>query len=205
MRTKELDGTSLHELREIAKGLDIPNAARLKKENLIIRIQQSESEKEGIEVRGGVLEITNEGVGYLRNNYQIGAEDVYVSQAQIRRHDLRGGDLIIGVVRPPRETERHYGLTKVESINALTPEESRNRLSFENLTPIFPNRRFDLEIDRQILSTRLINLIAPIGRGQRGMIVSPPKAGKTTIMKHIANSISTNYPEVHLIIGLIGE
>ena len=205
MRTKELDGTSLHELREIAKELNIPNAARLKKENLIIRIQQSESEKEGIEVRGGVLEITNEGVGYLRNNYQIGAEDVYVSQAQIRRYDLRGGDLIIGVVRPPRETERHYGLTKVESINALTPEESRNRSSFENLTPIFPNRRFDLEIDRQILSTRLINLIAPIGRGQRGMIVSPPKAGKTTIMKHIANSISTNYPEVHLIIGLIGE
>jgi transcription termination factor Rho len=205
MRTKELDGTSLHELREIAKELNIPNAARLKKENLIIRIQQSESEKEGIEVRGGVLEITNEGVGYLRNNYQIGAEDVYVSQAQIRRYDLRGGDLIIGVVRPPRETERHYGLTKVESINALTPEESRNRPSFENLTPIFPNRRFDLEIDRQILSTRLINLIAPIGRGQRGMIVSPPKAGKTTIMKHIANSISTNYPEVHLIIGLIGE
>ncbi|MEN6481060.1 MAG: transcription termination factor Rho [Anaerolineaceae bacterium] len=205
MRTKELDGTSLHELREIAKDLNIPNAARLKKENLIIRIQQSESEKEGIEVRGGVLEITNEGVGYLRNNYQIGAEDVYVSQAQIRRYDLRGGDLIIGVVRPPRETERHYGLTKVESINALTPEESRNRPSFENLTPIFPNRRFDLEIDRQILSTRLINLIAPIGRGQRGMIVSPPKAGKTTIMKHIANSISTNYPEVHLIIGLIGE
>jgi len=205
MRTKELDGTSLHELREIAKELNIPNAARLKKENLIIRIQQSESEKEGIEVRGGVLEITNEGVGYLRNNYQIGAEDVYVSQAQIRRYDLRGGDLIIGVVRPPRETERHYGLTKVESINVLTPEESRNRSSFENLTPIFPNRRFDLEIDRQILSTRLINLIAPIGRGQRGMIVSPPKAGKTTIMKHIANSISTNYPEVHLIIGLIGE
>lgn len=205
MRTKELDGTSLHELREIAKDLNIPNAARLKKENLIIRIQQSESEKEGIEVRGGVLEITSEGVGFLRNNYQIGAEDVYVSQAQIRRYDLRGGDLIIGVVRPPRETERHYGLTKVESINALTPEESRNRSSFENLTPIFPNRRFDLEIDRQILSTRLINLIAPIGRGQRGMIVSPPKAGKTTIMKHIANSISTNYPEVHLIIGLIGE
>jgi transcription termination factor Rho len=147
----------------------------------------------------------NEGVGFLRTNYQVGQEDVYVSQAQLRRYDLRSGDLVIGHVRPPRESERHYGLLKVESINGLSADEARTRPTFETLTPIFPEKRFDLEIDRSILSTRLINLIAPIGRGQRGMIVSPPKAGKTTILKQVANSISTQYPDVHLIMALIGE
>jgi transcription termination factor Rho len=158
-----------------------------------------------VEVRGGVLEITPEGVGFLRNNYSIGPEDVYVSQAQLRRYDLRMGDLVIGVVRPPRDAERHYGLLKVESVNGISPEEIRGRKTFESLTPIFPDKRFDLETDRGILSSRLINLIAPIGRGQRGMIVSPPKAGKTTILKQLANSISANNPEIHLIIALIGE
>jgi transcription termination factor Rho len=118
---------------------------------------------------------------------------------------LRSGDLVIGHVRPPRDSERHYGLLKVETINGLAPEEARTRPYFENLTPIFPDKRFDLESDRAILSTRLINLIAPIGRGQRGMIVSPPKAGKTTIMKQVANAISVRNPEIHLIIALIGE
>jgi len=115
------------------------------------------------------------------------------------------GDYVIGVVRPPRDAERHYGLLKVETINMMTPEEIRNRKNFEGLTPIFPDKRFDLETDRNILSARLINLIAPIGKGQRGMIVSPPKAGKTTILKQLANSISANNPDVHLIIALIGE
>jgi transcription termination factor Rho len=123
----------------------------------------------------------------------------------LRRYELRSGDLVIGVVRPPRESERHYGLLKVESINGMTPEEARDRPVFERLTPIFPDKRFDLETDRNILSTRLINLIAPIGRGQRGMIVSPPKAGKTTILKQIANAITVKNPDVHLIIALIGE
>jgi transcription termination factor Rho len=164
-----------------------------------------QAEKEGLEVRGGVLEILQEGIGFLRANYQIGPEDVYVSQAQLRRYELRSGDLVIGVVRPPREGERHYGLLKVETINGMTPEEARERPVFERLTPIFPNKRFDLETDRNILSTRLINLIAPIGRGQRGMIVSPPKAGKTTILKQIANAITVKNPDVHLIIALIGE
>jgi transcription termination factor Rho len=177
----------------------------LKKENLILRIRQSEAEKEGLDVRGGVLEIMSEGIGFLRNNYQVGPEDVYVSQAQLRRHDLRSGDLVIGHVRPPRESERHYGLLKVESINGQNPDDARIRPMFENLTPIFPEKRFDLETDRTVLSTRLINLIAPIGRGQRGMIVSPPKAGKTTILKQLANSISEKYPDVHLIMALIGE
>jgi transcription termination factor Rho len=205
MKLLELENMPLAALRAIAKDFDIPNFNRLKKENLLIRIRQAEAEKEGLEVRGGILEIMNEGIGFLRTNYQIGPEDVYVSQAQLRRYDLRGGDLVIGHVRPPRESERHYGLLKVESINGINPDDARTRPAFESLTPIFPEKRFDLDVDRSILSSRLINLIAPIGRGQRGMIVSPPKAGKTTILKQLANSISTKYPDVHLIIALIGE
>lgn len=205
MKILEMENASLASLRKVADDLKIPNAHRMKKENLIINIRKAEAEQEGLEVRGGVLEITPEGVGFLRTNYSIGPEDVYVSQAQLRRHDLRMGDLVIGVVRPPRDAERHYGLLKVESVNGINPDEMRNRPAFESLTPIFPDKRFDLETDRGILSTRLINLIAPIGRGQRGMIVSPPKAGKTTILKQLANSISANNPEIHLIIALIGE
>ena len=205
MKITEMEDASLASLRQIAEGMNIPNAKRLKKENLILNVRRVEAEQEGIEVRGGVLEITPEGVGFLRTNYSIGPDDVYVSQAQLRRYDLRMGDFVMGVVRPPRDAERHYGLLKVESINMLTPEEIRDRPNFENLVPIFPEKRFDLETDRSILSSRLINLIAPIGRGQRGMIVSPPKAGKTTILKQLANSISANNPDVHLIIALIGE
>ena len=205
MEILELEKAPLATLREIARELEVPNASRLKKENLILRIRQMQAEREGQEVRGGVLEILQEGIGFLRTNYQIGPEDVYVSQAQLRRYELRSGDLVLGIVRPPRESERHYGLLKVESINGMTPEEARDRPIFERLTPIFPDKRFDLETDRNILSTRLINLIAPIGRGQRGMIVSPPKAGKTTILKQIANAITVKNPDVHLIIALIGE
>ena len=205
MKILELENAPLATLRDMAKELSVPNAARLKKENLILRIRQAEAEKEGLEVRGGILEIMSEGIGFLRTNYQVGPDDVYVSQAQLRRYDLRSGDLVIGHVRPPRESEKHYGLLKVESVNGIIPEEARTRIQFESLTPIFPDKRFDLEVDRGILSTRVINLIAPIGRGQRGMIVSPPKAGKTTILKQIANSISMKYPEVHLIMALIGE
>jgi transcription termination factor Rho len=205
MNILELENEPLAKLRQMGKDLNVPNAARLKKELLILRIRQVEAEREGLEVRGGILEIMNEGVGFLRSDYRIGPDDVYVSQAQLRRYDLRNGDLVIGHVRPPRESERHYGLIKVETINGLSPEEARRRPNFEVLTPIFPEKRFDLETDRSTLSTRLINLIAPIGRGQRGMIVSPPKAGKTTILKQVANAISENYPDVHLIIALIGE
>lgn len=205
MKISEMEIASLAELRQLAEDLNIPNAKRLKKENLILTIRRTEAAQEGAEVRGGVLEITPEGVGFLRTNYSIGPDDVYVSQAQLRRYDLRMGDFVMGVVRPPRDAERHYGLLKVESINMLTPEEIHDRPNFENLVPIFPEKRFDLETDRTVLSSRLINLIAPIGRGQRGMIVSPPKAGKTTILKQLANSISANNPDVHLIIALIGE
>ena len=178
----------------------------MKKEDLIVRIMQAEAERQGLELRGGVLEIMNEGMGFLRaEHYLPGPNDIYVSQSQIRRFGLRTGDMVIGQIRPPKETEKYYGLLRVESINGLDPEEAKNRPKFEDLTPIFPLERFDLETDRFTLSTRLLNLVAPIGKGQRGLIVSPPKAGKTTVLKHIANAISTNYPKVHLMVALIGE
>ena len=206
MRVIELENTPLNALRQRAKDLNIAHANRLKKEDLILKIQQAEAEQEGLELRGGILEIMSEGIGFLRSGqYQPGPYDVYVSQSQIRRYNLRTGDLIIGHVRPPRESERHYGLLKVESINGIDPEEARRRPVFESLIPIFPDTRFDLETDRHTLATRLINLVTPIGRGQRGLIVSPPKAGKTTILKQLANSISTKNPEIHLMVALIGE
>jgi transcription termination factor Rho len=206
MNIIELENKPLAELRQMAKEFGVQNANRLKKEALILKIRKADAEKEGLEVRGGILEIMNEGIGFLRSErYQIGEGDVYVSQAQLRRYELRSGDLIIGNVRPPRESERHYGLLKVESVNGLDPDEARNRPVFETLTPIFPDKRFNLETKGDILSTRVINLIVPIGMGQRGLIVSPPKAGKTTILKDIANAISTQYPDVHLMVALIGE
>ena len=207
MKILELENEPLSKLRSMAKTLNIPGYNRMKKESLAMMIREAEAQKEGIELRGGILEIISEGIGFLRaTNYRISDQDVYVSQAQLRKYDLRAGDLVIGQVRPPRESERHFGLLKVESINGLDPEAgSTRRVVFENLTPIFPEVRFDLEIEHDTLAPRLINLITPIGRGQRGLIVSPPKAGKTTILKQIANSISTKYPDVHLIIALIGE
>lgn len=205
MKTEELVNMSLTKLRKIAQDLNVPNYQRLKKDALVVKIRQFEGEKEGLEIRGGILEIMNEGIGFLRTNYQIGPEDVYVSQAQLRRYDLRSGDQVIGFVRPPRDSERHYGLLRVETINGQTPEVAKSRKTFESMTPIFPDERFNLEYEQGSLASRMIDLIAPIGRGQRGMIVSPPKAGKTTILKQIANAISSNYPEVHLIIALIGE
>jgi len=201
----DLEKKSLKELRRMAEDLNFPKPIRLKREGLIVKLAQSLAEQEGLEMRGGVLEIMNEGIGFLRSNYRIGPEDVYVSQAQLRRYDLRSGDLVIGHVRPPRESERHFGLLKVESINGLSPDEARKRVRFEALTPIFPNYRLNLEHDPKNLSTRMINLIAPIGGGQRAMIVSPPKAGKTTILKDIANAIAVNHPQVRQIMSLIGE
>jgi transcription termination factor Rho len=200
-----LEPKTLPELRSIAHDLNLPRPQRHKKESLILQIARAWGEAEGLEVRGGILEIMNEGIGFLRQDYRIGSEDVYVSQAQLRRYELRSGDMVIGHVRPPRESERHYGLLKVEYVNGLTPEDARQRPRFEDQTPIFPENRFDLEFDPQVLSTRVINLVAPIGRGQRAMIVSPPKAGKTTILKEIANAIFANYPDVRQIMSLIGE
>ena len=202
---KELLNLSLSELRKVGHEYEVENTDRLKKEQLIVRIRRNDAERVGMEVSGGVLEIMNEGIGFLRSNYQIGPEDIYVSQSQLRRQQLRNGDLVIGQVRPPRDSERHYGLLKVETINGLSVDEARRRKKFVNLLPIFPDERFNLDGDPMVLSNRIIDLIAPIGRGQRGMIVSPPKAGKTSILKDIANGISAKYPEVYLMISLIGE
>ena len=202
----ELEKLRLVELRVLAKKYEVPRANRMKKESLILSILQEEAGKEGLEIRGGILEIMSEGIGFLRaDNYRIGSQDVYVSQAQLRKYGLRDGDMVVGNVREPRQSERHFGLTKVQTVNGIAPEDAIRRPKFEKLVPVFPDRRFDLEYDHRELATRLINLISPIGRGQRGLIVSPPKAGKTTILKSIANAISSKNPEVTMMVALIGE
>lgn len=206
MNIAQLESMTLSELRGLSKEMDIPSGNRMKKEDLILKIMQAEAERKGLELRGGVLEVMNEGMGFLRaEHYLPGPNDIYVSQSQIRRFDLRTGDMVIGQIRPPKDSEKYYGLLRVESINGRDPEETLKRPRFESLTPIFPEERFNLETDRFTVAMRLLNLIAPIGKGQRGLIVSPPKAGKTTVLKQIANAISTNYPEVHLMVTLIGE
>jgi transcription termination factor Rho len=202
----ELEEMVLTELREIAKDAGISGISRLKKQDLIVALLRHKAELQGFELRGGVLEVIEDGIGFLRSHqYVPGPDDIYVSQTQIKRFNLRTGDMVIGQVRPPKDNEKYYGLLRVEAVNGLDPEMAKYRPNFESLTPIFPDRRFNLETLGRILSTRLLNLIAPIGRGQRGLIVSPPKAGKTTVLKEIANAISYNYPEVHLMVVLIGE
>jgi transcription termination factor Rho len=206
MNIGQLEGMNLPDLRVMSRDLEIQGAARMKKDDLILKIMQADAERRGLELRGGILEIMGEGMGFLRaEHYLPGPNDIYVSQSQIRRFGLRTGDMVIGQIRPPKESEKYYGLLRVESINGMDPEEAKDRPKFEDLTPIFPEERFDLEIDRHTLATRMLNLVAPIGKGQRGMIVSPPKAGKTTVLKQIANSISSKYPQVHLMVALIGE
>ncbi|MGD2058761.1 MAG: transcription termination factor Rho [Anaerolineales bacterium] len=206
MNIAQLEAMTLAELRELSKEHDIAGASRMKKEDLVLNIMQADAERRGLELRGGVLEIMNEGMGFLRaDHYLPGRNDIYVSQSQIRRFGLRTGDMVIGQIRPPKDNEKYFGLLRVEAINGMDPEEAKDRPRFEELTPIFPEERFDLETDRVTLATRLINLVAPIGKGQRGLIVSPPKAGKTTVLKQVANAISMKYPEVHLMVALIGE
>ena len=211
MKISELEPKSLADLRKMGEELGIPEAAKRKKEYLIISIasrtveEVSEDGAGKVEKGGGILEIMPEGIGFLRENYQMSKNDIYVSQAQLRRLNLRNGDLVFGKIRPPRESERHYGLVHVESVNGTPVEESKHRINFEDLTPIFPDELLNLETKESVTSNRLINLIAPIGRGQRALIVSPPKAGKTTILKDVANAISENYQEINLMISLIGE
>jgi len=202
----ELETKTLTELRELAKSMEISGYSRLKKEDLILRLLRAKAEQQGYSFGGGVLDIVEDGIGFLRaDHYLPGPEDVYVSQSQIRRFGLRTGDMVVGQVRPPKENEKYFGLLRVEAVNGLDPEQAKARPIFEKLTPIFPDERYNLETDSHNLTTRLLDMVAPIGRGQRGLIVSPPKAGKTTVLKNIANAISTKYPDVHLIVLLIGE
>lgn len=202
----ELEMLTLSELRDIARSKDVSGYSRLKKQDLIFRLLRTEAEERGFIFGGGVLELVQEGIGFLRSDHLLpGPEDVYVSQSQIRRFGLRTGDMVIGQVRPPKETEKYFSLLRVEAINGLDPEQAKDRTTFERLTPIFPYQRLRLETTPDIYATRLIDMLAPIGRGQRGMIVSPPKAGKTTILKQIANGIAANHNDVHLMVVLIGE
>ena len=206
MNIAELETQTLDGLQDLAKDMGLSGYTRLKKHDLIFRLLRAQAEQQGYIFGGGVLEIIQEGIGFLRSDHLLpGPEDVYVSQSQIRRFGLRTGDLVIGQVRPPKETEKYFGLLRVEAVNGLDPEAAKKRPSFESLTPIFPVKMFNLETKPDILAIRLINLISPIGRGQRGLIVSPPKAGKTTVLKQIANGITTNYNDAHLMVCLIGE
>ncbi len=206
MSMAELEVKTLEELRGIAKELGTSGYSKLKKSDLVLRILKTNAEAQGYIFGGGVLEIIQDGIGFLRSvDLLPGPEDIYVSQSQIRRFGLRTGDMVIGQVRPPKETEKYFGLLRVEAVNGLDPEVAKQRPVFERLTPIFPKKRLKLETSRNVLSTRLLDMLAPIGRGQRGLIVSPPKAGKTTILKQIANGISANYQDIHMMVVLIGE
>lgn len=206
MDIASLEVKTLADLREMAKEWQINGCSRLKKEDLILRLLQTKAEREGLIFGGGVLEIVDDSKGYLRrDHYKPGDGDVYVSSSQVRRFALRTGDMIVGQVRKPKENEKYFSLLRVEAVNGEDPEAAKDRPKFESLTPIFPTERFILETEPEKLTTRLISMVAPIGKGQRGLIVSPPKAGKTTVLKRIANGISSNHPEAHLMVALIGE
>ena len=202
----ELEQRSLDELVAVATEYEIQNAVGLPKQELIFRILQDQAERQGTIFSGGVLSVVDDGFGLLRGERLIpGRNDVYVSQSQIRRFGLRNGDYVTGQVRQPKDSEKYYGLLRVEAVNGVEPEEARRRPQFENLTPIFPNKMLKLETDSSELSQRIVDLFAPIGRGQRGLIVSPPKAGKTMLLKSIAHGIIQNSPDIHLMVLLIGE
>jgi transcription termination factor Rho len=202
----ELEKRTVDDLRNVARELNVTAFTRLKKSDLIMRILAAQAQSMGFALGGGVLQTVQEGIGFLRSGDLLpGAEDVYVSQSQIRRFGLRTGDYVIGQVRPPKESEKYFSLLKVEAVNGQDPEVAKERPNFEQLTPVFPDQQFRLETDPRILVTRLLDVLAPIGRGQRGLIVSPPKAGKTTVLKHIANGITSNYDDVHMMVVLIGE
>ncbi len=205
-----LEKTKLSELRALAREMSVTGFSTMKKQRLVYEIMRAHARTRNLEFRGGILEIVTEEkqpLGFLRSgtNYSQGEMDIYVSNSQIRRLGLRNGDMVVGQVRDPKENEKFHSLIRVESVNGFDPELAKKRPYFESRTPIFPDNKIKLETTPNIISTRLIDLVAPIGRGQRGLIVSPPKAGKTSVLKDIANGISQNYPEIQLIIALIGE
>ena len=208
MTIAELKEKNITELTRIARTLEIPGTSGLRKQDLIFKILQAQSEKEGHIFAEGVLEILPDGYGFLRSpdyNYLPGPDDIYVSPSQIRKFDLKTGDSISGNVRPPHEGEKYFALVKIEAINFESPEETRNKILFDNLTPLYPQERAKMETTREGISGRVMDLLTPVGKGQRGLIVAPPRTGKTMLLQSIANSISTNHPEVVLIVLLIDE
>jgi len=199
---------SVAELTGIAKALDVANATALRKQELIFEILRAQTEKSGLIFAEGVLETLPDGFGFLRApeyNYLPGPDDIYVSPSQIRKFDLHTGDTISGQVRPPKEGERYFALIKVEAVNFEHPEQARNKIFFDNLTPLYPNTRIKLETTKENVSSRVLDILCPIGKGQRGLIVAAPRTGKTMILQNIANSIAVYHPEVALIVLLIDE
>jgi transcription termination factor Rho len=206
MNYVELESKNRDELLELAKEMNISNSSGLKKQELQLRLLQAYTEQDGNIFCSGILETMADGYGFLRSDTLLpSSNDIYISQSQIRRFGLRTGDMIMGQGRPPKNGEKYISLLRVEAVNETDPEIVKQRPNFGSLTPTFPDKLINLETTPENLSTRLLNIIAPIGRGQRGLIVSPPKAGKTLLLKAIANSISTNYSDIHVIILLIGE
>ena len=206
MNIAELEHKNKDELIELAKEAGFTDCAGLKKQDIIVRLLQADAKQQGYIFCNGILEIMPDGYGFLRQETLLPSQnDVYISPSQIRRFSLRNGDLVSGQGRPPKSNEKYYSLLQVVAINDLNPELAKKRSPFGSLTPTFPDRLIDLEHSPNDLSTRLLNLIAPIGRGQRGLIVSPPKAGKTILLKSIASAATTNYNDIHLIVCLIGE
>jgi transcription termination factor Rho len=203
-----LKSKTIAELHEMAEGLNISNYSGLRKQDLIFRIEQNLLDSEVVLRGEGVLEVLPEGYGFLRSqdwNYLYGPDDIYVSPSQIKRFDLRTGDTVLGQVRPPKEGERYLALLKVEKVNGDDPDKAKHRIAFDNLRPRYPDGRLSLEAPSGDIAMRVMDLMAPIGKGQRGLIVAPPKAGKTILMQKIANAITENHPEVHLIVLLIDE
>ena len=208
MDIKILQEMNIHELVEVARGMDIDAVSTLRKSELIFKILEGQTEKNGLIYAEGVLQVLAEGYGFLRAakyNYLPGPDDIYLSPSQIKKFALKTGDTVAGQVRPPKDNERYFALLKVESVNYKDPQAAKKVTLSDNLTPLYPEDILNLESDPKVLTTRLINLLSPIGKGQRGLIVSPPRAGKTVILQQIANAISINHPEVHLIVLLIDE
>jgi transcription termination factor Rho len=204
----ELKSKTVTELLDLGDDLGIPGLSGLRKQELIFKLLEAKTEKDGFIFAEGVLEILQEGYGFLRSpdyNYLPGPDDIYVSPSQIKRFDLRTGDTISGQVRPPKENEKYFALLKIEAVNFENPEVAKHKVLFDNLTPLYPEKRIKLETNAEEVSMRVMDLMTPIGRGQRGLIVSPPKAGKTMLLQKIANAVTTNHPEIKLIVLLIDE
>ena len=207
MNIAELEQKSLAELHQLARDMQIGGHAKMRKKEIVLEVLRIETEREGLIFGGGVLDLMQDGFGFLRvQNYLPSQDDIYVSPSQIRRFNLRQGDKVTGQVRPPKESEKYFALLKVQAVNAADPDQALVRPYFEDLTPLYPDKRLRLEVaGTEDIAARMIDIVAPLGKGQRGMIVSQPKAGKTTLLKRLANSITTNYPEVELIVLLIDE
>ena len=206
MNINELKSKNFNQLVQIGGDLDVADATGMRKDELVEQILQRQVERSGQVYAAGILDLVDDGYGFLRRRGLMpGPDDIYVSSSQVRRFGLRAGDRVGGVTRSPKEGEKYWGLLRVESVNGVDPETAKRRPHFDVLTPIHPIELINLETDPKNLSQRLINLVNPLGKGQRALIVSPPKAGKTMLLKHIANGITANYPEILLMVALIGE